>query len=278
MRRNRLARTASTLSLALALGIGIVASGVSTTSEVRAAEDARGIMDKWAQTRKLDGSEAAIKMTITDADGKKRVRELTMASKVYDDGATEKRVYRFSSPTDVKGMGILVFDYANKPDDLWIYLPALRKVRRVVNSETSKAFMGSEFSYGDLNIPALGDYNYTLVKEENMGGENCYVIDVVPKTDAVKNAEGYSKKTLWISKTKYTAQKGIYYDLAGKPLKELKCSDNVLLDPAKKRYRSKRMEMKNLQTNRVSVFETSKVEFTPQTKDEYFTERYLQRP
>jgi hypothetical protein len=266
------------LSLAIALGIGVVASGLSTASDARAADDARGIMDKVAQTRKLDGSEAAVKMTITDADGKKRTRELTMASKVFDGGATEKRVYRFSGPADVKGMGILVFDYANKADDVWIFLPALRKVRRVVNSETSKSFMGSEFSYGDLNIPALDDYTYKLVKEENYGGEACYVIDVLPKNDAVKQGEGYSKKTYWISKAKYTALKGVYFDLAGKALKELKCADVALLDPAKKRYRAKRMEMTNLQNSRKSVFETSKVAFTPETKDEYFTERYLQRP
>src|SRR5215510_7262806 len=136
----------------------------------------REIMEKVTVTRKLDGSEAVVKMTVMDDKKQTRERDITMATKLYDGGKTEKRIYRFLSPADVQGTGILVYDYEDKPDDVWIFLPALRKTRRVVSSQRSQSFMGSEFSYGDLNIPSIDDFTYTLVKEEPMGGEPCYVV------------------------------------------------------------------------------------------------------
>jgi len=238
---------------------------------------ARDIMDKVTVTRKLDGSEAVIKMTVTGDGGQAREREISMATKLYDGGKTEKRIYRFLSPADVQGTGILVYDYESKPDDVWIFLPALRKTRRVVSSQRAQSFMGSEFSYGDLNIPALDDFTYTLVKEETAGGEPCYVIDLVPKSKEIADAEGYSKKTYWVSKEKMAVVRGLYYDKDGKLLKELVAQDIRLLDPKNKRYRAMRMEMTNKQNGRKSVFESKKVTFSPNTKDDYFTTAYLER-
>src|SRR5499426_1757633 len=150
----------------------------------------REIMEKVTVTRKLDGSEAVVKMTVVDDKKQSRERDITMATKLYDGGKTEKRIYRFLSPADVQGTSVLVFDYETKADDVWIYLPALRKTRRIVSSQKSQSFMGSEFSYGDLNIPAIDDFDYTLVKQEPFGGEACFVIDVVPKSKDIGEGEG----------------------------------------------------------------------------------------
>jgi hypothetical protein len=242
-----------------------------------AAPSAREIMDEVTTTRKLDGSEAVIKMTVVGENGQTRERQITMATKLYDGGQTEKRIYRFLSPADVQGTGILVFDYEAKADDVWIYLPALRKTRRIVSTQRSQSFMGSEFSYGDLNIPALDDFDYTLAKEETFGGEPCWVIDLAPKTKEIAAAEGYSKKTYWVSKEKMAVVRGLYYDKDGKLLKELVAQDLRLLDPKKKRYRAMHMEMINKQNGRRSVFESKKVTFSPNTKDDYFTTAYLER-
>ena len=137
--------------------------------------------------------------------------------------------------------------------------------------------MGSEFSYGDLNIPSIDDFTYTLVKEEPMGGEPCYVVDLTPKNKEIADAEGYSKKTYWVSKDKYAVMRGLYYDKDGKLLKELVAENIKLLDPKNKRYRAMHMEMINKQNGRKSVFESTKIAFSPNTKDEYFTTAYLER-
>src|SRR6478752_1936041 len=151
---------------------------------------AKEIMEKVTVTRKLDGSEAVVKMTVTDDKKQTRERDITMATKLYDGGKTEKRIYRFSSPADVQGTGVLVFDYETKADDVWIYMPALRKTRRIVSTQRSQSFMGSEFSYGDLNIPALDEFDYTIVKQEPIGGDACWVIDAIPKSKDIAEAEG----------------------------------------------------------------------------------------
>lgn len=238
----------------------------------------REIMEKVTITRKLDGSEATIKMNIFDEKGQVREREIASATKLYDSGKTEKRVYRFLAPADVQGTGILIFDYENKADDMWIFLPALRKTRRILSSQGSQSFMGSEFSYSDLNIPVLDDFTYSVGKDEACGGgDTCYVVEVLPKSKETAANDGYSKKTYWVSKSKFVVMRGLYYAQDGKLLKELLTRDVKLLDPKNKRYRSMRMEMTNKQNGRRSVFESSKMTFAPNTKDEYFTTTYIER-
>jgi len=173
---------------------------------------------------------------------------------------------------------VLVFDHEAEADDVWVYLPALRKTRRIVSSQRSQSFMGSEFTYADMNVPALDDYDYELLKDEAYGGETCWVIEVLPKTSEIAAAEGYSKKTYWISKEKFALRRGLYYDAKRQLLKELKADDLQLLDPKLKRYRPARMEMTNKQNGRRSVFSSKKVTFTPDASDDYFTPRYLERP
>jgi hypothetical protein len=253
------------------------AAGLSSSAALAADPSPREIMDKVTVTRKLDGSEATIKMISVGDKGETRERQITMATKLYDGGKTEKRIYRFLSPADVQGTGVLVFDYQDKSDDVWIYLPALRKTRRIVSSQRAQSFMGSEFSYGDLNIPSLDEFDYKLVKQEPFEGEATWVIDAVPKTKEIAEAEGYSKKTYWVSKDKNAVVRGLLYDKDGKLLKEFLAKDLKLLDPKQKRYRAMRMEMINKQNGRRSVFESQKVTFVPNTKDDYFTPTYLER-
>src|SRR5499426_3053543 len=174
----------------LTLNLFAVSLALAVSPAQAAEPSARDIMEKVTVTRKLDGSEAVVKMTITDDKKQTRERDITMATKLYDGGKTEKRIYRFLAPADVQGTSVLVFDYETKSDDVWIYLPALRKTRRIVSSQKSQSFMGSEFSYGDLNIPAIDDFDYTLVKQEPFGGEACFVIDVVPKSKDIGEGEG----------------------------------------------------------------------------------------
>jgi hypothetical protein len=103
------------------------------------------------------------------------------------------------------------------------------------------------------------------------------VIDVAPKSGETAKSEGYSKKTYWVSKKEFAFRKGLFYDLEGRLLKELKSDDIKLLDPKHKRYRAMRMEMTNKQNGRRSVFTSEKVAFSPETKDDYFTPAYLER-
>ena len=236
------------------------------------------ILEKAFESRVLDGSEAVMSLTIVNSKGQKRVREIAMVTKMYDKGKTEKKLFRFLSPADVKGTGILAFDYDKKDDDMWIFLPALRKTRRIVSSEKSKAFMGSEFSYADMSSPIVENYKLKILKEEKVGGTDCWSIEMLPKNDKVADEEGYSKKILWIGKSDYMLRRTLFYDLDGELLKELIGKNIVLVDSNKKRYRAKHMEMVNKQNKRSSIFKTKKIEFSPDAQDDYFTTTYLERP
>ncbi len=273
MKKRQIMRRAGTWVVGAALSVGLLVA----SSDVHAGPDGRAIMVKVAETRKLDKSEAVLKMSMINEKGESRDRSLTMASKLFDGGKTEKRIYRFQSPADVKGTGILVYDYDAQADDVWVFLPALRKTRRIVSSQRSSSFMGSEFSYADLNIPSIDEYTYNVKGEENVGGEACHVIEVLPKSDDIAKSEGYKKKVYWVSKEKNAIRKGEFYDMGGKLLKELKADNIQLLDPAKKRSRAMKMEMVNKQNGRRSVFQSEKVSVTGDTKDDLFTTRYLER-
>lgn len=255
---------------ALTLAVALVAS-VSIRS-ADAAPTGDEIMKKVASALKLSGSEAVVEMSI----GAEK-RKLSMATKLFDGGKTEKRVYRFLDPPEIKGTGVLVFDHESGADDVWVFLPAMRKTRRVVSSDRGKSFMGSEFSYADLTIPELTAYAYAVVKEESAGGEPCYVVDVKPKDAGTAKEEGYSKKTYWISKATSTVRKGFFFDAAGKHIKTLTSEDVKLVDAASKRYRPMKMTMENHQNGRKSVFKTEQIAFAPNTKDEYFTTAYIER-
>lgn len=267
------------MTLALpSLVVSALCLAVGLAGAARAGEPTgRQIMERVTTTRKLDGSEASVKMTVIDDKGQKRERHLTMATKLYDGGKTEKRLYRFVAPADVQGTGVLVFDYEGKPDDVWIYLPALRKTRRIVSAQRTQSFMGSEFSYGDLNIPALDDFTYALAKEDTFAGEPCWVVEVLPKSREVADGEGYSKKTFWVSKEKLAILRGLYFDAGGALLKELLARQLTLLDAKQKRYRPLQMEMLNRQNGRRSVFESTNLTFAPALEDKTFSTATLER-
>jgi len=274
MIRSRRASKAAISSLTAALAVCGVAIGL-TASNAQAGDDGRAIMNDVAKTRKVSGSEAEIEMKTVD--GKNVVsRKLVMATKLYSKGAVEKRSYRFTGPEDIKGTKVLVVDKETDADDVWIFMPALRKVRRIVASDSAKSFMGSEFSYGDLNIPPLNDYTYKVKGSAKVGGEDCDIVEVTPKNDDVKDADGYSRKEYWVSKGKKVIRKGIYYSKSNPKHAAKQLTTSNIQALGKGHYRPKVMEMKNLDTKRVSTFTTKKMGVSS-PKDDFFTTSYLER-
>jgi outer membrane lipoprotein-sorting protein len=239
--------------------------------------NARKIVEQASDASRLDGSEAVSTLTIINKKGQKRIRKIAMVTKLYDGGKTEKKLSRFLAPADVKGTGFLTFDYEKKDDDMWLFLPALRKTRRIVTSEKSKSFMGSEFSYADMNVPTLDDFKYKLLKEEEVGGTACWVIESVPKDDDIADENGYSKRVAWFGKEDLVIRKAVLYDLDGDLQKEMTVGEVKLVDAEKKRYRPMKMTVVNKQNGRSSIVVIEKIQLNREVKDDYFTTRYLER-
>ncbi len=238
---------------------------------------ARDIVDKSYEASKVPGSEAVSVMTIIDSKGRKRVRKVAQATKLFDNGDTEKKIIRFLSPADVKGTGLLTYDYEKKDDDMWLYMPALRKTRRIISSEKAKSFMGSEFSYADVTPPALDDFTYKKLGEEKVRDVLCWKIEIVPKNDDVADENGFSKKISFVGKKDFVTRKAIYYDLDGELHKELSVNKIKEIDPKNKKFRAVDLIMVNKQNGRKSTLIIEKIEVTPDIKDEFFTIRYLEK-
>ncbi|UCH92133.1 MAG: outer membrane lipoprotein-sorting protein [Candidatus Aminicenantes bacterium] len=239
--------------------------------------DAKRIVEIGQEVIKLDGAEYIANLIIIDSKGRKRIRKVAQISKLFDNGKIEKRLIRFLAPADVKGIGLLSFDYEKKDDDMWFYMPALRKTRRIVSSEKSKNFMGSEFSYGDITPPNIDSFNYKMLGQEEIAGTPCWKIDMVPINDDIADEYGFSKKTCFYGQADYVIRKAVYFDLDGSLHKEMTVKSIKEVDPQKHRYRPMYMIMENKQNGRKSIQEIENVKFNPDVNDEYFTTRYLRR-
>ena len=248
----------------------------TTVATAQAELTANEIIDRAQEVIRVKGVQGVSILRIIDEKGRERVRKIKMVTKLFDNGETEKRLLRFMAPPDVKGTGLLTFDYKSKDDDIWLYMPALRKVRRIVSSEKAKNFLGSEFTYADMAPPSQDDFNFKLLGEEKIKDALCYKIEWKPKDDDVAEENGFSRRVTFVSKDYFVIRKSIYYDLDGELLKELIVHEVKELDTENHKFRAMNLEMINRQNGRRSTLE-NELEFNPDVDDKYFTTRYLER-
>jgi len=253
------------MSLLLVLLVSISAS----------AQNARQIVKNSLDVVKVSSFEAASTLTITDAKENTRVRKSAMASMSFPDG-TEKRIIKFTSPAEVSGTGILIFDYPEKSDDMWIYLPALRKTRRIVSKEKSKSFMGSEFSNANMTAPGLDDFAYILLGTDTYQGKACVMVESIPVNEDLVDEYGYSKSISWIDESSFLVYQIHYFDFDGELFKTITNSDFRELDKVNGKYMVTGMKAVNHQNNRSSEMVMEQVSVTSTDKS-YFTVAYLEK-
>lgn len=239
------------------------------------SQTAREIMEKSHERMRLAGVESRTILEIHDSRGNVRTRETTMASKIFKDG-TEKRVIVFISPADVKGTGILINDFKNKEDAMWIFMPALRKTRKIVSSEKGKSFMGSEFTNGDLSVESLDDFKYELMGKELVENVNCWKIKTTPITQKIATDLGIKEKVIWVATSDYVPRKAEVHDLKGVLLKEISFKGIKKVDPKSEKYFITEMEVHNVQSKRYSVMRIEDLEYNPSVSEKYFTLSFLE--
>ena len=130
------------------------------------AQDAREISKKAGDAIELEAMEMVSTLKIISANGDERIRTVSTATKKF--GEASKTIIKFLEPADVRGTTLLIHDYENKDDDMWIFMPALRRTRRIVSSEKGNNFMGSEFTNADMSKPNIDDFSYRLLGEETI--------------------------------------------------------------------------------------------------------------
>ena len=179
-----------------------------------------------------------LKMILRNKQGQETERNIRN-KQLEVEGDGDKSMSIFDSPADVKGTAFLSYTHAIKPDDQWLYLPALKRVKRISSNNKSGPFMGSEFAYEDLTSQEVEKYTYKWIKDETIEGHDTFVIERYPAYEH----SGYTKQVAWIDKEMYQPWKVNFYDRKGDLLKTLTYHDyKKYLD---KYWRPDRMEMVN---------------------------------
>jgi len=229
----------------------------------------RDIVEKSYNRPTGDDQVSNLKMTLINSRGSERVREIKQFTR--DDGKVEKSIMFFLAPADVKNTSFMNFSYSDdKADDQWIYLPALRKVKRISSDSKSDYFMGSDFTYDDLGDRKLDEDKHKFLRSEMLVGKDCYVVESVSKDPDYM----YSKTITWINKKNFIGVKKEFYDEDGELLKilHIKKYENVsgfdIITHS---------EMENVQRDHKTKMELSDVEVNIGVSDSKFSQRMMMR-
>jgi hypothetical protein len=228
-----------TLSLLAALLLGV-------SGAVFAAED-KGF-DIAARSDRTDlgfsDSEVDLQMILRNAAGQESTRSLRIATlEKPDESVGDKSLVVFDTPRDIEGTALLSHAKILDPDDQWLYLPALKRVKRISSSNKSGPFVGSEFAFEDFTAIELNKFDYTWVGEAPCGDLTC---DVLERTPRYENS-GYTKQVSWIDQTDFQIRKVEFYDRRGDLLKVLELNDYRSYEGI---WRAHHLSMSNVQTNK----------------------------
>jgi hypothetical protein len=195
-----------------------------------------------------------------------------MSTKSFNDGL-EKRLIKFLEPADVRGTAMLVVDNKTASDEIWIYLPALKKTRRIASSENGKSFMSSEFSNADMASPTLTDFYSKHIS--NSGSNGFWIIESVPKNEDIADQYGYTKKVSYVNGNKWQVEKMEFYNFDNELFKTIEIKKVYSMPEGK--YMVSNMIASNLVTNRKSEIVFNNIVEKVKVEDSYFTVQNLER-
>lgn len=229
----------------------LLAALLSLAAVNLSAQSGRGIIQRVKDRPDGDTRYAEMQLTLVKKNGDRRERR--MASWAMDEGKDTKKIMFFTYPGDVKGTGFLTWDYdqAGKEDDKWLYLPAMKKTRRISGaSSKTDYFMGTDFTYDDMGGRSVDDDKHTLLREETRDGHKCWVVESVP----VDAREIYSRKVSWIRQDCDVAVYVEFYDKLNKLHRVMTVLD---LQKADGYWTVMKMEMKNVQNGHSTLITVS---------------------
>lgn len=190
------------------------------------------------------GEYSEMEMTLVNAHGDETIRKMNTETREMDaDG--DRSISTFEWPADVKGTRMLTWSHKDGDDDQWLYLPALKRVKRISSKNKSGSFMGSEFAYEDLGSQEVEEFTYQKLGDEQQEGRDCWKVERVP----VSQKSGYSKEICWYDKEYMNPLRIEYYDRKGELLKIATFSDYQKFD---KFWRANKISMENIQTKKFS--------------------------
>ena len=216
-------------------------------------------------------------MEMIDRRGKQRIRETRGFRKYYGD---EKRsVIFYQQPKNVKDTAFLTYDYpqAAEDDDQWLYLPAMRKVRRISASDRGDYFLGTDFTYEDIKLESkvsIEDYTRNTIGEDKVDGHHCFVVEGVPVDDETAKELGYGRVEQCVDDEIWMVRRSRFWDTRGKLLKTINTKD---IRQVQGIWTQHRLEVENHKTGHRTVFTFSEVDYAQGVSDSVFTQNAIRR-
>jgi hypothetical protein len=184
-----------------------------------------------------------LEMVLRGRRGSENRRQLTIKQlEIPADG--DKFLVTFSAPKAIKGTALLSYSHKNKPDDQWLYLPAIKRVKKIASRNRSGPFLGSEFSFEDLSIQEIEKYRYRYIKDAVLENQACFVVERIP----VDDTSGYKRHLVWLDEKELNVLRIEYFDKADELLKVLSVSDYQKY--GEQFWKASTMLMQNVQTGR----------------------------
>lgn len=256
----------------IAVGVGL--SLLVPARAVAAQPPAEEIMAKahLAMYYPGDDMRARVTMRLISKAGGERLRELTMTRRDLKEGGEQRYFIYFHRPPDVRDMTFLVWKYPGKDDDRWLYVPALKLVRRVSANDKRSSFAGSDFSYEDVSGREPEDDTHKIIKEEKLGERSAYVIESAPKDPG---SVDFSRKLSWIDTATWLPLKEEHYDRRGELQRVFTAEE---LKEIQGYWTITRRVMKNVQTGHWTEAVFTEVRYNLKLSPDLFGERALRAP
>ena len=236
--------------------------GIAQDNGITIAKEADKRDNGWASVS------MSFTMTLKNKSGQETVRKLhSYMLEVKDDG--DKSLVVFDNPSDVKGTASLVYSHRKGDDDQWLYLPALKQVKRISSSNKSGPFMGSEFAYEDVSSQEVEKFTYKYISSSTANEQECLLVERYP----VDKNSGYHRQQVWFNKANYRVEKIDYYDRKDVLIKTLTYTGYKLY--GQKFWRPDEMRMYNHQTGKQTITRFSSYQFGVKLSGDDFTENTL---
>jgi hypothetical protein len=256
---------------ARALALAVTVAGLSP-SALRAQPPAEEVARRSLEAFYYAGNDMTVRvsMSLMNPEGRKRERVLTMLRKNQTAGGEQRYFMFFHEPADVKGMSFLVWKYPGKEDDRWLFIPALKLVRRVAASDKRSSFVGSDFTYEDVSGRDLQDENHTLLPPENVGERPCHVLESIPRGNV-----DYARRVSWVDQERWLPLRERYFNAKGELIREFTADD---VQEVSGRWTAVKRTMKNIQSGHSTEVVFDQPKYDVGLEEEIFSERYLRQP
>lgn len=235
------------------------------------AQTGSEIMQKVIDAQKVNSSAMDIIMTLVNKDGDKGTRRIQTL--ILNENDLTKTITLFLEPASVRNTRFLTVENDGRADDQWIFLPSLRKVKRIAAGDKDGSFMGSDFSYSDMGSSgsSVDDSVQTILREEKYNGRNCFVVESIPNAGTDNN---YGKYITWVDKTSWLTLKVEFYSKDGRTqIKELN-SENIVKENG--HWLAKKITMETLESGHKTILEIKQVKYDIPLNPGYFTTTFLE--